>query len=404
MSDRSNERSIYIQPHSGGINDDPSSGDNGATMTFVDAWDLSLPDDITQLLEYQLQTGRARATQGKKGASGLTISFKYAAKGKASAAGSGTNMSSVALDFQSMLLANATQARSTTAGGTVGVGSTVNNLVVGTDIYNATDLAFVQAAGWLSSNRGAWARIASNTSPYNVNPPWEIAPPNAAIAYGIEQFRPGSGSNMGGTYLSANIVVGSMSIMALGGRVIAKKLVGQAQGIIYWEVTMRFHSWSEATRSAKPVASPSTLAELVCENSVVAIGDTRYEVSEFEFDLGITDRDVLATGAPQGRSNIYIPAYNPKLMFKPEYASAWLSAGANKSTFTAMLMCGAGTLSGGAVNTLAVWLERHQVTKAGLNDDQGIYRQQVDSNVVDPHYPAALPANTLGDYFIIGRA
>jgi len=403
MTERANERAIWIQPEAT-FNTDPTSGDAGATSIYVDAWDLQLPESLTQLLPYQLGTGRPRKTSGRRGARGATVSFKIASKGKATAAGSGTNMSTVALDVQSHLLASALQARATTAGGTIGAGSTTSNLVVGTDIANATDLAYIYGSGYLTPDRGAWGRIASNTSPYSINPTWETAPRNLDIAYGLEMFRPPTGSTFGAS-LTAIIVAGATSWVCTGGRVIKMVCVGKAGQIIYWDVTIRFNSWSRATRASRPAAAPSTLGELVCENSRVAFGDITYEVAEFEFDMGIKDRDRLATGAAQGRSNILPIDYEPKIKLVPEYANAWEDDGENKTSRTVLLSCGAGVLSGGAVNTLAIWAEAGQVIKAGLNDDQNIMRHAVEIDVVDPHYPAALPGGTtLGDYFLVARA
>lgn len=393
---RMRKRALYIAAETGGFAVDPSS--NGSGYVAVRASEIGAFTDETALLDTSYFLGRNVTTETVVGSRGGSLTFRIPLTGLASAAGDGTNASSVTADAVDIILTAAFGATTTTAGEGVGVGSTTSDLVLDTSAYAAQDIVCVQDSAILSG-RSQVRRLGNASTPYSLNYDWSAAPETTGVAFGGKHWR--GPVSAGGDSISAVLVMDDERWYLAGGRPTALSIEMTAGQMAFLVGTLQFDSKSSgASKSSLPTLSAWSQTPIVGQLSAFQFAGTEYAASTITINFGISAKPIASVAGTYGRSNIDVMRADPTVAVSVPYtalASWWTSAiTPTRSNLTVKL--GAGTAA--APNVVAFHAEKAELALPADEDADNEARQSITFTVRDP---GVFSGAVIGHYFQVSR-
>lgn len=375
---RTRIRALYIAAESTYGTDPDSDGSD-----YVPVWtdgQISPLASGRALLDGQYSTGRNAPTSQVVGPDGGTIEFTTPLLGLSAAAGD--SASPPAADWLDLLLNSCLGTGTARDGEGLGSGSGSGTLALDTSALASQDLAPVYESG-LNSSRTQWRRVTGASTPYDVAPNWTATPSTAGVCYGVRRW---SGPvSAGGASFAMVLVEGSTEWTLLGCRVTRLRITIPAGGKVTASWSVAFDSRAVTTKASLALVGGWTGSPLKGVLSPLMWGSTAYEVAQAELDMGVVVQPRMSTAGTNGRSEMDVIAVDPVLTISPLFATSWdtdFSAGTTRST---LLQIGAGSLSGGVLNTLGLWFEAGQIiAPATVVDDSGRQRTSVQIRCVDP--------------------
>jgi len=360
--------------------------DNGSGYTFLPATGVSLITDNLALLETNWDLGRNFPTAKLAGRDAWAAELDLPWTGLGTAAGDGA--SPPAEDYLDLFLKHIL-ATSTTVDGE-GVASSGNtDLELATDSLDVQDLAAVYEAGIPSGAvRTQWRRMLTDDSAgnYTTSDAWDSNPTASAVCYGTRTYQP---SDAGGSSMSLVVRQDDQDYTLSGGRVVGARITGALDDWSRLKLAIVGDNKTAESKASLPDAVP--FARQPCKPllSPLRFGGTEYETQGFEFDFGISAAERGSTAAAQGRAEWESIAVKPMLTFSPLYTDALNALRRSATEGRMLLQIGAGVLSGGELNTTAIYAENAQLTEVGSTDENGRIRAAAKLEVVDPGYWSA---------------
>lgn len=376
---RTRKRGLYIAAESTFGTDPDSDGSD-----YVPIWTESIGMIASgrALLDGQYSTGRNAPTAQVLGPDGGTLDFTTPLLGLSAAAGDGASPPSA--DWLDLLLNSCLGTGTARDGEGLAGGSGSATLVLDTAALTSQDLAPVYESG-LNSSRTQWRRATGAGATYDIAPNWTATPSTAGVCYGVRRW---SGPvSAGGSSFALVVLGGNTEWTLLGCRVTACRITIPAGGKVTCAWSIAYDSRSVTTKASSSLAAIDgwTGSPLKGVLSPLMWGATAYETASVELDLGLTVSPRLATSGTQGRADYDVITSDPTITIQPVYATTWdedFTAGTLRSV---LLQIGAGTLSGGILNTVGLWFEEGQIlAPANEVDDAGRQRTSVQIRAVDP--------------------
>lgn len=400
MAITSRKRRLFIKPEADDAYGAEAGATDGSDFTAVQTVELGMPEDLTELIETGYFTGRNADTPSVLGPSGGEIPFTMPAHGLLTAAADGGSVPAV--DAQDMLLVNAFGDSANTQGEGVGVGSTVSNLVLDTNVLGLQDLAAVIAnntAGTVMQ----WRRTGNAASPYSLNRDWPAAlvPADSGTCYGVRHYRPiDEASN---DSLSAMYDLDGTIFDFLGGRLTSLKLnmtVGQKALL---SGTLKFDSIAENTsgRTAIPTIDAFAGTPIMGQLGSFSWGNTEYAAKSVEIDFGLQTVPDDAFSGANGRSNIRVMATKPVITIEPAFSVNFITDKLANTRRNLGVKLGSGALSGSIVNSYYFFAESAEISALSSVDDAGRLRQSVSFM---PKDSGIFSGSTLAHLWQLGRA
>ena len=381
---RSRKRSIWIAAETGGFGVDPDA--DGSDYLSVPAFDLSDLTDQKEQLPTNYFTGRLHDTAPIPGADSAEISFGVPLIGLATAAGDG--IAPPTADWLDTFLTHIFGAVATHSGeGSDAGGHSASTFVSAAVVTGLDDNDLIPVYDAATLARTQWARITSDTSEptYSITPAWASTPSNAAIAYGTRlfQFTDGGGNTLSVVYQDDD--VGTYRLA--GGRITSASISGDAGQSPRLNVTMRFNSITEeaSTKTSLPstVGGPA-ITPTIMEVSPVWFNGSQIATSSMTLDFGVEAARIPATSGAQGRAGDEVIRLNPTLAIQPLRTEAQRILRRNVTEGEVLVQIGAGVLSGGVLNTLAVNFGAAYAAETTMADQDGVARQSITFQSIDP--------------------
>lgn len=352
---------------------DPDS--SGATDTVIRvSKPVGFVSDQLALLETDLATGRNEPTAAEPGADGAGFSFETPLTGLATAAGDGVSPPSA--DWLDVLLAAVCGTGTAVAGEGVGAGSGGSTLVLdspATGVTLQTPLPVWETG--VASSLTQWRRSGSTTTPFDVDRAWTETPSTAAVLYGTRTYyQPTSDSAKS---LTMNVVMDSVSYVLAGCKPKSLKIVAPAGGAVRLQWEIMASAKSAASRASVPALDTFSPAEIKMSLSSVMWGTTSLNVKSVEIDFGLSATWLEATAGANGRAGADTVQMFPTITIDPVYAAAIQTDMRAGTTRRLAIQFGAGTVSGGVLNSCFFFAEAAQVMKADPSDDAGRVRQGI---------------------------
>lgn len=383
---RTKKLSLYVASEGSNFAGDPSG--SGAGYVPVPALEIGLINDGKSAIETNYMTGRNHDTAAIPGPDGGSFDFTipWYGFGTAGAAGSGPPGTLDALDI---LLAHLLGATVTRNGGDVTSGTTPAAVIVASDVYTAGDLVPIWEAGLPSSANGGprtqWHQIISDagTGTYSVAPNLVQNITTAAVGYATRQWSP---DDDGGPSVAFVFIEDDRQFTLLGCRCKATvSVAGAANSTVQMKVSVEYDQLAETTKSSlpAPLAAPP-VTPLIASLSPIWFNNTRIPTSKWSIDLGLQTSPVMSTETETGRANNELIRSAPTLTLSPLVASTYEALKRNQTIGQLLMQVGAGRLSGGALNTMAVCWDAAQVRDAKRVDEQGRIRNELAFKLADP--------------------
>lgn len=383
---RTRKRMLHIAAQTGGYTTDPSA--NGSGYLYVPALTVGPPEDTSELLPTNYATGRVWDTAPETGADGATLSFTTPLIGLATAAGDGTNASSVTVDWLHTLLLHTFGATRTTVGEGLNASSTTTAVVLDTPNFTAQDITAIYESGVPTSGaRSQWVRLDSvATNTWQITPDLAAAPTTAGVAYGARII---TADDDGGDALACVVTDDDVVYTLLGGRVTS--LTFEAEHGQMWRAnwTVRFNTKTlDSGKTSLPVASAGpAVTPLKHMRSPFWFGDTPYATRRVTIDFGLETAVIGDSDEINGRAGDELIRLSPSITIEPLRTDAIVNLKRNATTGMALVQLGAGVGSGGppptVINTMAVVFDQATAQEVTYSDESGRTRQSVVFRLAD---------------------
>src|SRR5688572_784715 len=256
------DRRLYLFPETNALFGTDFLDGDGSELIPVDTHELGMFQDGVEVIEFNIQTGRARNTRKIIGAEGCTLSFSLAFKGLAEAHGAGETPAIVPpLNARALLFENAIGTIGATLGREAEILADVATVEFTGTAPGVQDLLAIHENNLVNNYRTYWARAGISAGLVTTVDPPMIAPGAALTSWGTQFFtRPESATFIGGNPLTAVMLVGGQTKVARGGRVVNMQIELTAKQIVVIKVTMNF-----VTRAATEVLAdiPNFIPEVV---------------------------------------------------------------------------------------------------------------------------------------------
>lgn len=348
---------------------------DGSGYTAAPLEKLEVTDNL-EVLPTEYSTGEEFATDSERGADGATVTFESYLIGLAAAAGDGTAGDSGAADWLHILFANALGATEAVPG--EGVASSGNTaLTLDTDALDVQDLVCVHEDDLPSAanERSQWAFIETDSTGgvYVTAPQWTSNPTGAAVAYGHRDYIYSSGA--AGT-LGMVVQKDAVFYRLSGGRVTKLVIKGEDKKAVRVQYEIKFDSISEATSAltALPAQVRTTPTPIKLFSSPVWFNGTAVATKSVEIDFGIMAGEVADSAGANGRSGMELIEVKPTVRIEPRATDAQRLAWRAGTAGRMLIQLGAGRLSGGVLNSVAVFFHRMQANEFSWVDDAGHLR------------------------------
>ncbi len=379
---RSRNRAIWIATETGGYGVDPNGDGSGYLPVPAEA--LGDLVDQTQVLETDYANESEFPSATERGAGGAEISFSLPLFGLGTAAGDGTDASSVTDDVWDLLLTHIFGTQATTPGEGLAAGGATNDLELDGSVLDANDLTLVYDSA-ADSARGQLRNIATDVGGgvYTVSPDWDTSPTDAGVSYGMKLYTPNSpftgGDTLSVVYRDSNIGLYRLS----GGRVTSLSLGGDVNSRAMASITMRFDdieasSVTTAAKTALPAAlSAAPVPSIHVRSSPVYFNGVKLASSKINIDLGLAAAVVKDTCQANGRAD------DESVGLAPMCQVSLLRTESERLQFRGaqsgelLVQFGSGQLSSGRVNVFAVRFPTAEFNERSAADDEGIARTDI---------------------------
>ena len=359
---------------------DPDS--DGSSYLYCPAEGITY-EEQTEILETAYSTGRNFPTEGEVGAQGHTVTFSAPLIGLASAVGNGVNASTVTDDWLDVLLTSIFGAQSTTEGESV-TGSTTSSLTTADSAWAAVQnlvpvhIASVPAA----AERTQWSQIQTSAGgSTTLAPTLQASPGNGAVAYGCKQYRV---DDDGGSSLALVLTDDALVYTFLGGRVTSFRITMEHKQRAMAQVTIQFDRRSLDTgKTQLPAAARMTTTPVKAFRSPVFFGNDRYATRMVEIDFGLTSAEVQSTEATNGRGGYELISIAPTVTIEPLRSNTYDALKQALTRNPLLVQLGAGAVSGGVLNSLALHLARAEAREVSYTAQDGITRNRLVFTAVD---------------------
>lgn len=369
----------------GGFGADPSP--NGSGYLPVWAEELSEITDAQELLETNYQTGREWSTEVEVGADGAEISFKLALPGLSSAAGDGTNASSVADDALDLIFEHIFGSVRTTAGeGITSASGSV--LTASTDAYNAQDPVLVYQSGLSGMPRAQIRTILADggAGAYTLDSAFEVAPNASGTIYGAKIYTPNS-PLAGGNTLSVVYVDDDIGTYRLsGGRITSFSLDGEINQRVMASISIRFDAQTEegSVKTSLPDALSAPASKPIqLRYSPLRFDGAGIDLSKFSLDFGLTTAVLKDNDQPNGRGGDEVMMMKPVLKVSPLRSESLRTLKRAATTGELSLQLGSGILNNGKIGTQHIRFTNAQMVAFAAEDDEGFARVSIDFEAKD---------------------
>ena len=381
---RTRKRALWVVGESSyGV--DPDANDDGAEYTYVPGTVGDLKDGKAQYAT-DYATGRNFPTKPVAGPDGWSFDLEVPVTGMATAAGSGTNASTVTDDYLDILAIHMFAAKTTFAGTTVSATGAAS-ITAASDNWSVQDIIPVHEALVPSgAARTQWTsiRVDSPGGTYStVAPAWDAVPTTSALIYGAKLYQP---SDAGGASLAFVYQQDDIYYNLLGGRVTSATISGVID--TYVKLKLSISGDTKTQESARASLPASTFSRVPCKALLSpvflsALGTPKVACKSFEIDLGISASPVTSTAAADGRADYQSIMMAPVITLQPLFTNEIQNLKRALTSSRILIQFGAGVLSGGVLNTCAIHAEEVHAVEADPADDAGIQRQSLKLQVSD---------------------
>lgn len=333
------------------------------------------------------------------GPDGWSFDLEFPLIGLASAAGAGTNASTVTADWLDMILLHIFGATRTTAG-VAATGGSTTTITAATDPYDNQDvIAIFRAAVPAGAVRSQIARILSAASPYTVSPTLASAPTAASVAYGGRHYQ--HNADGGATLAFVYRDDSDVEYTCTGGRVTSYEITGESRGIWRMKVSISGDNKTLTTKgdTLPDPAAPAT-TPLIVTLSPIAFNGAFIETRMITIAGNLTTDPTLATSGVNGRSGWINVSYEPTITIEPLRTDALLNFKRDVTRGDLTVQLGAGVLAGGALNVMSVHANEVYARSVAPSDDNGRARQTIEFAVTNPGNVAT---NVLSRKFQVSR-
>jgi len=359
---------------------DPDS--DGSSYLYCPAEGITY-EEQTEIIETAYSTGRNFPTEGEVGAQGHTVSFSVPLIGLSTAAGNGVNASTVTADWLDTLLLSIFGSQSTTEGESV-TGSTTSSLTTADSNWaTVQNLVPVHIASIpATAERTQWSQIQSSaTGTTNLAPTLQASPGNGAVAYGAKQYRV---DDDGGSTLALVLTDDALVYTFLGGRVTSFRITLEHKRRAMAQVTIQFDRRSlDASKTQLPSAALMTTTPVKAFRSPVFFGNDRYATRMVEIDFGLSAAEVQDTESTNGRGGYELVSIAPTVTIEPLRSNTYDALKQGLTRNPLLVQMGAGVVSGGVLNSLALHLARVEAREVSYTAQDGITRNRLVFTAVD---------------------
>ena len=376
---RERKRQIHIMAESTYATDPDS---DGSSYLYVPAEGITY-EEQTEIIETAYSTSRNFPTEGEVGAQGHSVTFSVPLIGLSTAAGNGTDASTVTADWLDTLLLHVFGASSTTEGESV-TGSTTSSLTTADSNWaTVQNLVPVHIASVpTGAERTQWSQIQTSAAgTTTLAPTLQASPGNGAVAYGVRQYRV---DDDGGASIALVLTDDALVYTFLGGRVTSLRITGEHKRRAMAQVTIQFDRRSlDAGKTSLPSATLLSTTPVKMFRSPVFFGSTRYATRMVEIDFGLSAAEVQDTESTNGRGGYELVSIAPTVTIEPLRADAYdqLKQGLTRNPLLVQL--GGGVVSGGVLNSLALHLARCEAREVSYTAQDGITRNRLVFTAVD---------------------
>lgn len=398
---RESLKSLRVALESGGFGVDPSTS-GSSSYYAVKTTELGLLADQTALLDQQFRaTNRNRMSKREVGPDGAQVDFTVPLQGLATAAGDGTSPATA--DWLDVLMNHIFGAAVAVDGeGLSGATSSDVSLDTDTVLTDPFDLVPIWESG-VNSNQTQWRRTSGGESAYGIHRDFDATPSGAGVAYGHRLWLPVD--RISRSTLAAYYVLDDTPYTLLGGAITSMSWSMQAGQMAVASLSAQFDNKSQTAKASIPAITSGVIAAgtpIQGELASVEFNGVVYASSSVEIDWGLEVQPQASVAGSNGRSDMIPVAIHPLIRFTPMFQTGIETAFRAGTTGKAMVRFGGGVVSGGVLNSIAVYFEAAQVDSApNVQADGPLLRQQVVLRAIDPGIDGdgnALP------YFLVARA
>lgn len=378
---RTRKRALFVDTETT-YGSDPSA--NGSGYAAVPCFSIGDLTDGKEQLETAYHTGTVYDTAPETGKDGGSFDFETPVIGLETAAGDGTDASTVTDDWEDALLLHTYGNQTTTSGeGLLSVAS-ATAVTLDADAYNVQNLFPVYEAGVPAAGaRSQWNLVTVDPADnsYTIAPGFAENPTGAGVAYGSKIYRP---DDDGGDPLSFAYQDDELIYRCSGARVTSHSITWAAGQMLRSRWSVRFDNKTEeaSTKTSLPTAlAAPAITPLKGLLSPVWFNGTLYATSRVEINFNLETSEEMSTAATNGRAGDELIKAQPTIVIEPLRTDAILNLKRNVTKGRLLIQLGGGVLSGGVLNTMCFHAEEAYVSDVSPADENGRTRQQVTLTV-----------------------
>ena len=383
-SPRTRKMGLCIASEGANFATDPSA--NGSGYTRVPAEQVSSSEE-TEILETEYLTDRNYPSESEVGAGGSSLTFRTPLYGLATAAGDGTNASTVADDWLDIMLTHAFGTQTTTAGAGISAVGSATTATAGTDVLNVQDAAPIFETGVPSVARSQWSVVTADTAgAYTLEPGFadygSNPPTTSAVLYGTKRY---TDSDVGGNTLAICEVKDTETYTHLGARANSLRITAahKQRAICEWGFSCDSVSADDTAKTALPAAARLSTTPVKFLLSPVYFNGSRIAVKSLEVDFGLSAAKLEDSQGTNGNSGNELVSIAPVITLDPLHADAFREYKRAGTKGRVLVQLGGGVLSGGVLNTCCIVFDLAEAREVEDQDDAGRMRQRLRFHAVD---------------------
>lgn len=375
MADLIRQRALFLAQESA-FQDTPGS------YVAVPCLELGEVTDGREILVTDYSTGAPfRTPHEVSPGDSWSLSFVTPLIGLPTAAGDGTDASTVSEDWLDFLLSSVFGAGTNTQGEGVDAGSAAATL----ELAAAAVAADQDVVCVSNATRAQWRMVSDDASDPTlaITPDWSTVPVDADVLYGARRYLMGRGPIGGGhpgttKYLRGHLVIGGTEYNLRGGYVTSLSISAEVNQIARMSWTLSGVSKVEGSVAVgvDAIASPA-VTPIKLQTSSVYHGASQVDTSGIEIDFGLETTAIASSESDQGVLGWQTTGAAPTLNVKPLFTDSWVALKRAGTASLLLAQLGKGDLGASAVNTACLALMDAQATGADPGDENGLRRNQV---------------------------